>query len=275
MLGEHVTLEQGTGLVHTAPGHGQEDYDIGVQYGLDIYNPVRADGRYDDTVEPPELRGVKVFDANPRIVQLLVDRGVLLNRPTDTVEHSYLHAGAATTPIIFRATPQWFIAMDRPLDTTGGLDATLRGKALSEIDHTVTWVPEWVARASGGWWRTVPTGASVASAPGACPSRCSSAKVRRVGGQLRAHGAGGGRGGEGGDRGLVFGTARALRTARTEVRVSGGTALRKETDIVDVWFDSACAFAAVSERWPDMGLPGDLYLEGSTSTAAGSSRACW
>ena len=82
--GEHVTLEQGTGLVHTAPGHGQEDYDVGIQYGLDIYNPVLADGRYDETVQPPELRGVKVFDANPRIVQLLVERGVLLNRPTDT-----------------------------------------------------------------------------------------------------------------------------------------------------------------------------------------------
>ena len=68
VLGEHVTLEQGTGLVHTAPGHGQEDYEVGLQYGLDIYNPVRADGRYDDTVQPAELRGVKVFDANPRVV---------------------------------------------------------------------------------------------------------------------------------------------------------------------------------------------------------------
>jgi isoleucyl-tRNA synthetase len=96
VLGEHVTLEQGTGLVHTAPGHGQEDYDVGIQYGLDIYNPVLADGRFDDTVQPPELRGVKVFEANPRIVQLLVERGVLLNRPTDTVEHSYRTAGAAT-----------------------------------------------------------------------------------------------------------------------------------------------------------------------------------
>ena len=143
VLGDHVTLEQGTGLVHTAPGHGQEDYDVGIQYGLDIYNPVLADGRYDETVQPPELRGVKVFDANPRIVQLLVERGVLLNRPTDSVEHSYPHCWRCHNPIIFRATPQWFIAMDRPLDTTAGLDASLRSKALSEIDQTVTWVPDW------------------------------------------------------------------------------------------------------------------------------------
>ena len=86
---------------------------------------------------------MKVFDANPTVVQLLVERGVLLNRPTDSVEHSYPHCWRCHNPIIFRATPQWFIAMDRPLDATAGLDATLRGRALAEIDTQVRWVPDW------------------------------------------------------------------------------------------------------------------------------------
>ena len=141
VLGEHVTLEQGTGLVHTAPGHGQEDYEVGLQYGLDIYNPVRADGRYDDTVRPPRAARGEGLRRQPMVVQLLVERGALLNRPTDAVEHSYPHCWRCHNPIIFRATPQWFIAMDRPLDTTAGLDATLRGRALAEIDSQVRWVP--------------------------------------------------------------------------------------------------------------------------------------
>ena len=264
VLGEHVTLEQGTGLVHTAPGHGQEDYEVGLQYGLDIYNPVGADGRYDDTVEPPELRGVKVFDANPRIVQLLVDRGVLLNKPTDTVEHSYPHCWRCHNPIIFRATPQWFIAMDRPLDATAGLDATLRGKALSEIDQTVTWVPDWGRSRIRGMvenrpdWcisrqRTWGVPIPVLLCEGCGESVVSPELMERVADAVEKEGTG------------VWYSASLERFAPPGLRCEGcgGTALRKETDILDVWFDSACAFAAVSERWPDMGLPGDLYLEGS------------
>ncbi len=264
VLAEHVTLEQGTGLVHTAPGHGQEDYDVGVQYGLDIYNPVRADGRFDDTVEPPSLRGVKVFDANPMIVQLLVERGVLLNKPTDTVEHSYPHCWRCHNPIIFRATPQWFIAMDRPLDTTAGLDATLRGKALSEIDHTVTWVPEWGRSRIRGMvenrpdWcisrqRTWGVPIPVLLCEGCGESVVSPELMERVADAVEKEGTG------------VWYSAPLERFAPPGLKCEacGGTSLRKETDILDVWFDSACAFAAVSERWPDMGLPGDLYLEGS------------
>ncbi|HZX40528.1 MAG TPA: isoleucine--tRNA ligase [Myxococcaceae bacterium] len=264
VLGDHVTLEQGTGLVHTAPGHGQEDYEVGLQYGLDIYNPVRADGRYDDTVQPPELRGVKVFDANPRIVQLLVDRGVLLNKPTDTVEHSYPHCWRCHNPIIFRATPQWFIAMDRPLDATAGLDATLRGKALSEIDQTVRWVPEWGRSRIRGMvenrpdWtlsrqRTWGVPIPVLHCEACGEAVVSSELIERVADAVEKEGTG------------VWYSAPLERFAPPGLKCEacGGTALRKETDILDVWFDSACAFAAVSERHPDMGLPGDLYLEGS------------
>ncbi len=264
VLGEHVTLEQGTGLVHTAPGHGQEDYDVGIQYGLDIYNPVLADGRYDDTVQPPELRGVKVFEANPTIVQLLANRGVLLNRGTDTVEHSYPHCWRCHNPIIFRATPQWFIAMDRPLDTTSGLDATLRSKALSEIDTTVSWVPDWGRSRIRGMvenrpdWcisrqRTWGVPIPVLLCEGCGESVVSPELMERVADAVEKEGTG------------VWYSAPLDRFAPAGLKCEscGGRTLRKETDILDVWFDSACAFAAVSERWPDMGLPGDLYLEGS------------
>ncbi|MGZ6076733.1 MAG: isoleucine--tRNA ligase [Myxococcaceae bacterium] len=264
VLAEHVTLEQGTGLVHTAPGHGQEDYEVGLQYGLDIYNPVRADGRYDETVQPAELRGVKVFDANPRIVQLLVDLGVLLNRPTDSVEHSYPHCWRCHNPIIFRATPQWFIAMDRPLDASAGLDATLRGQALAEIDGRVRWVPEWGRSRLRGMvenrpdWcisrqRTWGVPIPVLLCDGCGESVVSPELMERVADAVEKEGTG------------VWYSAPLERFAPPGLKCEacGGTALRKETDILDVWFDSACAFAAVSERHPDMGLPGDLYLEGS------------
>ena len=264
VLGDHVTLDQGTGLVHTAPGHGQEDYELGVKYGLEIYNPVRADGRYDDTVQPPELRGVKVFDANPRIVQLLVDRGVLLNRSGDMVEHSYPHCWRCHNPIIFRATPQWFISMDRPLDATGGLDATLRGRALSEIDQRVTWVPDWGRSRLRGMvenrpdWcisrqRTWGVPIPVLLCEGCGESVVSPELMDRVADAVEREGT------------AVWYSAPLEALVPPGLRCPGcqGTTLRKETDILDVWFDSACAFAAVSEKYPDMGLPGDLYLEGS------------
>ena len=264
VLGDHVTLEQGTGLVHTAPGHGQEDYEVGIQYGLDIYNPVLADGRFDDTVQPPELRGVKVFDANPRIVQLLVERGVLLNRPTDAVEHSYPHCWRCHNPIIFRATPQWFIAMDRPLDATAGLDATLRGQALSEIDRTVTWVPDWGRSRIRGMVENRPDWTLSRQRTWGVPipvvhcERCGESVVspelmERVADAVEKEGTG------------IWYSAPLERFAPQGLKCEacGESSFRKETDILDVWFDSACAFAAVSEKWPDMGFPGDLYLEGS------------
>jgi isoleucyl-tRNA synthetase len=264
VLGEHVTLEQGTGLVHTAPGHGQEDYEIGLQYGLDIYNPVLPDGRYDDTVQPPELRGVKVFDANPRVVQILVDRGALLNRPGETVAHSYPHCWRCHNPIIFRATPQWFIAMDRPLDATAGLDATLRSQALAEIDHQVRWIPEWGRSRIRGMvenrpdWtlsrqRTWGVPIPVLHCDACGESVVSSELMERVADVVEREGTG------------VWYSAPLERFVPAGLVCSacGGKALRKETDILDVWFDSACAFAAVSEKHLDMGIPGDLYLEGS------------
>ncbi len=109
--GEHVTLEDGTGLVHTAPGHGVEDFQLGQREGLPIYCPVRGDGRYDDTV-PEWLRGVLVFEANPKVIERLRESGHLYHHH-DFV-HSYPIDWRSKTPVIFRCTEQWFIAVDKP-----------------------------------------------------------------------------------------------------------------------------------------------------------------
>jgi isoleucyl-tRNA synthetase len=129
ILGEHVTLESGTGAVHTAPGHGQEDFIVGQRYGLAVDNPVGNDGRF--LPATPLFAGEKVWDANPRVVEVLGERGALLHH--EPFRHSYPHCWRHKTPVIFRATPQWFISMEQ---------AGLRQAALAEIAK-VQWMPDW------------------------------------------------------------------------------------------------------------------------------------
>jgi isoleucyl-tRNA synthetase len=129
ILGDHVTTDSGTGIVHTAPGHGQEDFAVGEKYGLEVANPVGSNGVYLPDTEL--FAGQHVFKANDAIVQVLKDKGVLLHH--HAYEHSYPHCWRHKTPIIFRATPQWFVSMDQ----TG-----LRAKALEAIKG-VQWIPEW------------------------------------------------------------------------------------------------------------------------------------
>jgi isoleucyl-tRNA synthetase len=253
VLAEHVTLEQGTGLVHTAPGHGVEDYEVGLAYGLDVYNPVRNDGRYDDTVGPL-LAGKKVFEANPVVVDLLAERGALLNAKGQVLRHSYPHCWRCHNPIIFRATHQWFISLEKN---------GLRKKALEEIDR-VQWVPRWGRERIHGMLENRPDwcisrqrqwGVPI---PMALCESCDTPVVspelmERVAGAVEKEGAG------------VW-----YRTPVTEFLPAGyvctgcgKSTFRRETDILDVWFDSACSFAAVVEKRPGMRLPADLYLEGS------------
>ncbi len=130
VLGEHVTLEAGTGAVHTAPAHGPDDYIIGQKYGLEIANPVGPDGCYLPGTWP-ELDGVNVFKANDMIVELLKEQGALLH--VEKLQHSYPHCWRHKTPIIFRATPQWFVSMDQN---------GLRQRSLEEI-KAVQWIPAW------------------------------------------------------------------------------------------------------------------------------------
>src|SRR5205085_8138672 len=108
VLGDYITLDQGTGLVHTAPGHGADDFNTGRRYGLEIYTPVNHRG--ESTPEVEHFAGMNVFKANPQIVQLMRDRGVLVH--AETITHSYPHCWRCKNPVIFRATEQWFISMD-------------------------------------------------------------------------------------------------------------------------------------------------------------------
>ena len=130
VLGDYVTLEAGTGVVHTAPGHGADDYHTGVKYGLDIYGPLDAGGHFLDTVEL--FGGLQVFDANPRIEAALAERGRLWHR--ENYDHSYPHCWRCHNPVIFLATSQWFIAME-------AAEPARRGRS-SAIDAT-RWIPAW------------------------------------------------------------------------------------------------------------------------------------
>ncbi|HEX4622773.1 MAG TPA: isoleucine--tRNA ligase, partial [Myxococcaceae bacterium] len=251
VLGEHVTLDQGTGLVHTAPGHGQEDYEVGLKYGLDIYSPLRDDGRFDDTVGPL-LAGKKVFEANPVVVDLLAEKGALLNPKDEKLEHSYPHCWRCHNPVVFRATHQWFITMEK----TG-----LRQKALAEIDR-VRWVPPWGRERIHGmlenrpdwcisrqrrWGVPIP----MALCEGCGEAVVSAEMMEKVAQAVEREGAG-----------VWYRTpVEQFLPAGTKCAGCGKSSFRRETDILDVWFDSACSFAAVTEK--RLPAPADLYLEGS------------
>ncbi len=130
ILGDHVTLEQGTGVVHTAPGHGEEDFEIGLKYGLDVYTPVNDRGLFTEDVE--EFAGQYVFKANQNIINKIREIGALLGN-AENISHSYPHCWRCKKPVIFRATEQWFVSMDKN---------DLRKNALREISNT-EWVPKW------------------------------------------------------------------------------------------------------------------------------------
>ncbi|MHB9073810.1 MAG: isoleucine--tRNA ligase [Desulfobaccales bacterium] len=249
ILANYVTLEAGTGLVHTAPGHGQEDYDSGRKYNLEPYSPVDDFGKF--TQEVPEFAGQKVWDANAGIIELLKAKGRLLS--AQELTHSYPHCWRCKQPIIFRATEQWFISMEAN---------HLRQKALAAIDR-VTWIPRW------GRERIYQM---VERRPDWCISRQRAWGVPIVAFHCQACG-------------KVLLTPEILHPLIKRVRVEGadfwfadsaaellppgttcacgGSDFKKETDILDVWFDSGVSWAAVVEPDPTLALPADLYLEGS------------
>ena len=167
ILGEHVTLEAGTGAVHTAPGHGVDDYRVGRKYGLDVLAPVDQYGKFTDEV--PLWKGTKVFQANEPIIKHLEQTGHLIKMTE--ISHSYPHCWRCNKPVIFRATPQWFIGMDGP---------TQLRKRRSSRSTKSSGSPRGASTASLGYGRRgAPTGASRASASGACRSPSSTAKNAR------------------------------------------------------------------------------------------------
>ena len=249
ILGEHVTLEQGTGCVHTAPGHGQEDYIIGQKYGLDTYNPVDDGGIFKPEVE--HFGGLFVRKANPEIVEKLRADGNLIH--DDSINHSFPHCWRCRQPIIFRATSQWFISMDAD---------NLRQKALRAVRKT-KWVPHW------GEERIY---SMIENRPDWCISRqrawgvpitafnckacgeilCSREIFAHIAGLIKEHGA-------------DFWFEKEVSDLLPEgVTCScGEKEFDKTNDILDVWFDSGVSHAAVLESDPDLAWPADLYLEGS------------
>ncbi|PYS89408.1 MAG: isoleucine--tRNA ligase [Acidobacteria bacterium] len=298
MLGEHVTLggeadaeteldvkeareksatgKAGTGLVHTAPGHGHDDFVIGKQYGLEIYCPVDNAGRFTSEVE--HFAGERVFDANPHIVDFMRERGVLVF--SENYAHRYPHCWRCKNPVIFRATPQWFISLDAhtpeaPVEVDeDGRDRTnytedeedahtsLRELALAEIER-VEWLPAWGVDRMRNMLK---------HRPDWCVSRqrfwgvpipvfyCASCQFAVTDPTIINHVAD------------IFATdssdawyareAKDLLPAGFACPNCKGTEFTKETDILDVWFDSGSSSVAVLEHYPELRWPADVYLEG-------------
>jgi isoleucyl-tRNA synthetase len=256
ILGDHVTLEQGVGAVHTAPGHGQEDYVSGLQYGLPVYCPVDAHGRMYQAEGaagrlPDEIIGKTVWEANPIVIDILKAKGALL--ATETIEHSYPHCWRCHNATIFRATEQWFIGME---------NNSLREKTLDSI-KAVKWIPDW---GEGRMTNMVGT------RPDWCISRqrvwgvpivvfyCENCREPLT------------------DRKILDGvvnlfaehsadvwfekTPADLIPAGSKCTKCGGSNFTKENDILDVWFDSGSSQFAVLNSDFDLEWPADMYLEG-------------
>ncbi len=253
LLGDHVTLEAGTGCVHTAPGHGHEDFEVGSRYGLEAFNPVTDRGLFQEGT--PHFAGEHIFKANERVIEHLDRTGRLLAR--SSLNHSYPHCWRCHKPIIIRATPQWFISME---------SNQLRDKALAAIDAT-RWIPAWGRDRIHNM---------VAARPDWCVSRqrswgvpitvihCETCDANVT------------------DADTIERIALAVEKESADVWFQrqaadflpagftcphcGGDRFKKENDILDVWFDSGVTHAAVledrTEGW-DLDWPADLYLEGS------------
>jgi len=250
ILGEHVTLEQGTGCVHTAPGHGEEDYEIGIKYGLDIYNPVDESGKFLPEVE--HFAGMNVFKANNAINAKLKDDGYLIRE--ESITHSYPNCWRCKNPIILRATSQWFISMEKN---------DLREKALREL-RKVAWVPAWGEERIYGMIENRPdwciSRQRVWGVPitafycRSCGEVLSSKGItEHIADMVERHGSDIWFEKESGD----------ILPPGTQCSKCNGTDFDKENDILDVWFDSGVSHAAVLEKNKDMAWPADMYLEGS------------
>jgi isoleucyl-tRNA synthetase len=303
MLGEHVTLggeadaeteldvsearekkatgKAGTGCVHTAPGHGHDDFVLGKRYGLEIYCPVDHSGRFTPEVE--HFAGLNVFDANQKIVEFMRERGVLLF--TESYDHRYPHCWRCKNPVIFRATPQWFIAMDRvgsgevvekdddgrdlsnfTSNFTDGeiLDnASLRVMALREVDERVKWIPAWGRERMRNMLKGRPDWCVSRQRVWGVPipafycQQCSHvvadpAVIRHVADIFEKESA----------DAWYKREASELLPEGFKCPKCAATDFTKETDILDVWFDSGASSIAVLENRENLRWPADIYMEG-------------
>jgi isoleucyl-tRNA synthetase len=261
VLGAYVTLDAGTGVVHTAPGHGADDFNTGMKYGLDIYAPVGAAGHFIDTVEL--FGGQRVFDANVNIVEELKKRARLWHK--SDFSHQYPHCWRCHNPVIFLATSQWFIRMDGDpvIESIDGRQ-TLREAALHTIDNDVRWIPRWGHDriynmvASRPDWCISRQRAWGVPIPAVDCQRCgeaitSVALVEKTAAVFQTYGA---------DAWYERPIEEFLPEGLTCPKC-GGSTFEKEMNILDVWFDSGSSHEAVLAVRPELSWPSDIYLEGS------------
>jgi isoleucyl-tRNA synthetase len=253
VLANYVTTEQGTGAVHTAPSHGVDDFYTGTKYKIDQRTKVDEAGRLQEGL--PEYDGKTVFQANQPIIDLLKSRGVLMAEAK--IEHSYPHCWRCHNPVIFRATEQWFIAMDSKVE-----DSTLRQRSLDEIKK-VKWIPAWGEERISNMIATRPdwciSRQRIWGVPIAvffcegCGKLLESKESHTAVVNLFAR--------EGADAWYTLDVSSIL-PAGTKCPACSGATFRKEMDIIDVWFESGSSHAAVLGHEPGLPWPADLYLEG-------------
>ncbi len=252
ILGEHVTLDAGTGSVHTAPGHGLEDYEVGCKYNIDVFSPLDGSGIWTETVGIPELVGVPYYKGNSMVIEMLQNCGALLQQ--QDIQHSYPHCWRCKKPVIYRATPQWFVKVDK-----------FRDKALEAI-HGVKWIPasgenrignmvesrtDWCISRQRAWGVPIPIFYCEDCGEVICDDRTieNVAKIFEE---------------ESSDAWVKY-SADELLPEGYVCPKCGKKHFKKEKDIMDVWFDSGVSWRAVVEkRSEELGhTPVDMYLEGS------------
>ena len=258
VLADYVTMDTGTGVVHTAPSHGAEDFATGVKYGLDATSNVDEKGILRNGL--PEYDGKNVWDANQLIIDLVKSRGALLH--AEKTEHSYPHCWRCHNPVIFRATEQWFISMETPMPGGKGKDDALRTRTLGEIKH-VKWDPAWGEERLSNMIQTRPdwciSRQRVWGVPIAvflcesCGKPLNDHAINRKVVELFAR--------SGADAWFTS-EPDTIVPAGTKCPSCGGTKFEKETDIFDVWLESGASYLALVAAEPEYPWPSDLYLEG-------------
>lgn len=249
VLGEHVTLEAGTGCVHTSPGHGEDDYNVGIKYGLDILSPVDEKGKF--TNEAPGFEGMFYEDANKLVTEKLNETGHLLK--LSFITHQYPHDWRTKKPVIYRATEQWFASID-----------AFREEMIEQINNHVKWIPSWgesriynMTKDRGDWCisRQRSWGLPI---PILYCADCNTPivnddTINHISDLFRREGS----------NAWFAKDESELAPAGTACPKCGGTHLRKETDTMDVWFDSGSSHFAVLRTREELQWPANVYLEGS------------